>query len=245
MRIKKAAAHAAALAACALLLAACNGDTPAADGTTPPASASDTATPAPVTTPPPTTPDGDKLKAALPTAGTLPVGWKVEKGSEADSANGLADPDPAVLPTDSCNNALTGALPDGLLTDYRAAYAYEVLLDPDINSNDVEFASFEGDNAEKLLTSIKTVVKRCATYQAEGGDGKKIPTTAAVTPVRGLGDEAYEVKVTPKGDYEGSINILVRTGNVILGVDAGSSDRTGPEVIEQARKFAAPMPIKP
>ncbi|WP_329370521.1 hypothetical protein OG896_30635 [Streptomyces sp. NBC_00669] len=246
MRIKKAAASVAALAACALLLTACNDDTPAADGTTPPASASDTATPAPVpTTPPPTTPDGDKLKAALPTVATLPSGWTVEKGSEADSANGLADPDPARLPTDTCNDALTVVEPDDLLTDYRASDAYETILDPMSSSQEVAFAGFEGDNAEKLITTIKTVVKRCGTYEANTGDSKKVTTTSTLTPVKDLGDEAYALKVTPKGDYESSTDILVRSGNVILCVDAGSSELTEPELIAQTRKFAAPMPIKP
>jgi hypothetical protein len=251
VRIHKAAVHVGALSACALLLTACNNDTPASTDTTTasaPAttSAPDTATSTPAaTTPAATTPDGDKLRTALPSASSLPSGWKIQKGGEQDSSNGLSDPGPAVLPTDTCNNALTGAAPYSLISDYQAAWAKLELLDPQGGANTLEFSSYQSGGAGKLLTEIKSVVKRCGTYGADGADGKKIKTTVTLKPLTGLGDEAYELKVVPKGPYEGADDVVVRSGDVVMAVNQGSTDTAGTALVTLATRFAAPLPIKP
>jgi hypothetical protein len=252
MRIQKVGAQVGAVAVCAVLLTACNDDSPAATDTTAPTSApassatSDPATTAAATTPPPpATPDGDKLKTVLPSAATLPSGWKIQKGGETDSSNGLADPGPAVLPTDTCNNALTGASPYDLVSDYQAAWAKLELLDPELGANTLEFSSYQGQGAGKLLAEIKAVVKRCGTYDANGGDGKKIRTTVTLKSLPGLGEEAYELKVVPTGSYEGADDVLVRSGDVVMAVNQGSTDTGGTALVALAKRFAAPLPVTP
>lgn len=250
--IRKTVASAGAVVVCAAALAACNDDTtasPSASSSASSASASGSSAPpsapatpsSPATSAPGAVPGSAQLKALLPTASTAPSGWKVEADEESDSDGAAQDPGDPELPTDDCNDAMTGGQPQDLTSDYSAAFASIPLTDPQLGESYVVFNSYQPGDAVKQMADVRAVARRCASYTGKAGSGKSIKITTSVTTVPGLGDDAFELKVTPKGDYVGNDTILVRSGDTVMAVDEDLATGQPFPLAPIAKHLAAPM----
>lgn len=255
MSIQKMSARAAALLACAALLTACNSDddgTPA-DTTAPPGSTAASTTPAAdpttATTAPDaagggSVPDGSRLKALLPTATTVPKGWKLDDSAAFDTGATVNSPDSPQLPDEECAQALTNSGAQTLTSDYSAAYATTGLTDPNGGGSTVVFNSYQPGAAAKQMAEVSALVKRCASYSSKSSSGKTVKVTATATPVSGLGDTSLDITIQPVGNYVGSEIVLVQSGTIIMGVDqSDAAGRTTP-LAPVAKQLAAVLPMQ-
>jgi hypothetical protein len=251
MRIPKSTVRAAALAAFAVLLTACGGSSkPAADGgaSDSPSASATTSSPTadPTTTPPgPNTADGLKLKTLLPTASQLPTGWKRDPSDESDTGADLRSPGQPLLDPSDCSQSLTGGGATDFTGDYAAAYATTALTSPNLGSSDLVFNSYAPGDAVRQMAEIRDLVKKCPSFTGKDGDGKSVKTTATLASVPNLGDEAIDVKITPKGPYLAHDVVMVHSGDVIMGIDADNASGSMVQLVPVAKRFAAPLPLKP
>ena len=243
MSVQKSMLRAAALAGCAVVLAACGPTDSSAGGD---ASKQPTSAPttAPTTAPPaPSAPDGLKLKTLLPTAAQLPSGWKRDPADESDTGTDLRPAAAPLLDPKDCNDSLTNSGATGLTSDFAAAYATTALTSPNLGSSDLVFNSYAPGDAARQMSEVTDLVKKCATFTGKAGDGKSVRTTATLTSVPGLGDEAIDIKVTPKGPYIASDVVLVHSHDVIMAMDANNAAGSMEPLIPMAKRFAAPLPL--
>ena len=249
--LRKIAVRTGALVACALVLAACGSSkSSSADDSASKSPSAPPVTSASATAPPATdaaagsAPNGTKLKTLLPTATHAPSGWKVDNSDAFDTGATVKSPGGALLPTDDCADALTNGGAQTLTSDYQAAYAVTGLTAPNDGSSNVVFNGYEPGDAVKQMTEVTTLVKRCASFSTKGSDGAKVKMTATLKSVAGLGDQALDVRVTPSGDYVGDDIVLVRSGDVVMGVDEDDSAGTMAPLVPVAEQLATTLPLK-
>lgn len=262
MSIQKLTARAAALLACAVVLTACNSDDDGdSSDTTPPPSSTAAATPTsdattPAATPTATSSDtagsgagsgaatGTKLKSLLPTATSVPKGWKIDDSAAFDTGATVQSPTSALLPDDECSQALTNGGARTLTSDYSAAYAMTGLTDPNLGGSSVVFNSYQPGAADKQMAEVTALVKRCGTFNGKDASGKSVRTTVTAVPVSGVSGQSLDIKVQPAGNYVGSEIVLIRSGDVIMGVDqSDAAGKTAP-LAPVAKQLAATLPLK-
>lgn len=258
MSIQKITVRAGTLVACAVLLTACNdnpSDSPSPDASTNKAVATAPATPASSSSdggtaaPAPgsgsgVVPNGTKLKSLLPTASHVPIGWMVDDSSAFDTGSEVKSPGDPLLPSEDCAGALTNGGAKTLTSDYQAAYAMTGLKNPNSGSSTVVFNGYQPGDAVKQMAEVSTLVKRCASFTTQDINGAKVKMSAAVKPVAGLGEQALDIKVTPRGSYVADDIVLVRSGNVIMAVDEDDSTGKMAPLVPVAKKLAAALPPK-
>ncbi|MFE7589908.1 hypothetical protein ACFU6K_10925 [Kitasatospora sp. NPDC057512] len=163
----------------------------------------------------PPIPTGAALRELLPTAATLPAGWRIEgNGSENDTGTYvLEEPAKPVLPQEPCTQMrLAGSV---LSQDYKASGAMNEVYDGE-NRVQVYLGAYHAGDAAKLLAEIRAYAERCTSFTGKGIDGKAIPLTVTLQPVPGLGDEAVDVKKVPQGPYHSEEIVVTRLGDRLL-----------------------------
>jgi hypothetical protein len=193
------------------------GTGPSSDVTTDPASAATSAGS--------TAKTGTQLKALFPGNAGLPAGFTRTEQSALDSGdtnpgkNG--DPDFA---SQSCDELpLTAAA--SLMIGLQVSDAKIQLDQPDGHGDtiDLEATGYDPGDAAKQYAAAKSWVAGCPKqFSSKTTLGDPTTMTLTVTPITGLGDEAFEYTLKPstKGiGVFGTDIVFARVGDVLLGAD--------------------------
>lgn len=240
--------YASALLLSGVALTGCKSSTPSAAGSDspPPAPAPSASSDGSASDGTGSVPAGTKLKTLLPTAAKLPKGWKLGDSSSAfDTGATIKSPGDPLLPSDDCAQAMTNGGAKTLTSDYEASYAEQGLKSPNDTDSDVIFNGYQAGDAVKQMTEVSALAKRCATFSTQDTSGKSVKMASTSSAIPGLGDQALDVKVTPTGPYVASEIVLVRSGNVIMAVDAESQSGPMPAIKPLAKSLAKVLPLKP
>ncbi|WP_433186038.1 hypothetical protein [Actinoallomurus sp. CA-150999] len=189
-------------------------------------------------------PTGTKLKTLAPTAKDLPHGWKLDNAGNFDTGATVKTPSAPLLPGESCAKAMTNGGAKTLTDDYQASYAEQGLKTPNDTSSDLVFNGYQPGDAVKQMTEVSALAKRCAHFTTQALGGKTVKMTTKSTALAHLGDQALDVKVTPTGPYVADEIILVRSGNVIMAMDADSQSGPMPALKPLATRLAKRLPLK-
>jgi hypothetical protein len=181
----------------------------------------------------------------MPAAADLPRGWKLGDSSTAfDTGANVKSPGDPLLPGDDCAQAMTNGGAKTLTSDYSASEAERVLKSPNDTDANLIFNGYQPGDADKQMTEVSALAKRCAHFSTRDIDGKTVKMASTSSAVPGLGDQALDVKVTPTGRYVASEIILVRSGNVIMAVDADSQSGPMPALKPLTKILAKKLPLK-
>ncbi|MEV3927318.1 hypothetical protein [Actinomadura coerulea] len=247
MPLHKPFIYAGALLACAAALTACKSTTSSGPGTdpAPPGTAPSASSSAPAAGGTGSTPTGTQLKTLMPTAAKLPKGWKLGGSSTAfDTGAKVKSPGDPLLPGKDCAQAMTNGGAKTLTSDYEASYAEQGLKSPNDTASDLIFNGYQPGDAVKQMAEVSALVKRCASFSTHDINGKIVRMASTSSAIAGLGEQALDVKVTPTGAYVASEIILVRSGDVIMAVDANSQSGPMPALRPLAKSLAEVLPLK-
>ncbi|PYC74038.1 hypothetical protein C7C46_24855 [Streptomyces tateyamensis] len=182
---------------------------------------------------------GSTLKTLLPSAATLPAGWKLDgtDGYEFDTKDTIQSPGTPLLPGEKCTD-LTHSGADSLSIDFRAAYASIKLQDPKQGAVNVVIAAYHPGDAAKLLGEIRTLAGGCKSYSAPAMSGGNVQMTVSDDPVSGLGEESIDLKNTPQGHYVSEETVIARVGDKVLLLDASDAAGAMPDLKTLANQLA-------
>ncbi|MET9078939.1 hypothetical protein ABZX95_44040 [Streptomyces sp. NPDC004232] len=180
---------------------------------------------------------GVDLKDVLLPVGVLPKGYKAEKAYTDNSGTGLG---PTVTKpiSKNCNllrrNTWVNAAGIG-----TAGWAEAYFTSSPPKAYVEEIDSFRGSSARTAMTRLKTYAKSCATFKDSSGP-KQATFKVVMKPVRGLGEESFEIVMSARVYVSGQTTVVSREGHVIVFsiCNDGSSDLGAP-AIGFARKLVA------
>lgn len=167
---------------------------------------------------------GIQLKAALLTRSDLPAGFKVVKAVTASSGK-ILDPTyaPHTMTATSCNKLSLNIWINGAGID-SASFAQTGFTDTHRTQVDGNIDGFRGDDAQRVMTNLRTLFTLCASYtRGLGVRAVDVKLVSRAGPK--VGDDSVEARLTASLWRGDTTLVAVRAGKFVVTVLCASGQK--------------------
>lgn len=158
-------------------------------------------------------PTGATLKQLLLPVSVLPKGYKAQPSYTRDTGTTMEAPTSAPATTDCTKLETTSWI--GLTNVGPASFAQADFENSYQEEYNEEIDAFRGGDAQTVMSRIKNLVTKCATFKDNSG-GTAATFTVKTTTVPALGDDSFEVVVTSPAYQGGQTVVVSRVGNEVI-----------------------------